>query len=167
MKKAIILTLICLGFALNSCKYYSLTGVEVHPDVKTFTVSRVVNQASTINPEVSFKFQDGFIQRLNRQTALQEVTTKGDIKYDIVITGYTFQPLSVNSGNVSAENKFTITLKCNFTNSKEEVNSFEKSFTSSRNYPGTTTLQAAESLLLDEIIEELIDKVFNESLVNW
>lgn len=167
MKKAVLMTILGLCVLLQSCKNYSFTGADVHPDLKTFTVNRIVNQSGSVNPDLAINLQDVLVTRLNRQTSLQELPRGGGLQYNIVVETYSIQPTSINSGAVAAENKFQIGIKCTFTNSKDEKKDFEKSFTSNRNFPSTTTFQDAETQLLDEIIKELVDKVFNESLVNW
>lgn len=167
MKKGILMLILGMGILFQSCKFYSFTGADVHPDLKTFTVSRIVNQSSSVNPDLSIELQDELVTRLNRQTSLQELPRGGGLRYDIVIESYTIQPTSISSGTVASENKFQIGIKCTFTNSKDEKKDFEKKFSSTRNFPSTTTFQDAEEQLLDELIKELVDKIFNESLVNW
>lgn len=167
MKKGILLTILCLGFLLQSCGHYSFTGADVHPDLKTFTVSRVINQSGSVNPNLSIDIQDKLVNRLNRQTTLQELPSGGGLLYDIVIDSYALQATSISSGAVASESKFQIGIKCTFTNSKDEKKDFEKKFSVNRNFPSTTTFQDAEAQLLDEMIDELVDKIFNESLVNW
>lgn len=167
MRKAIVMTILGLGMVFQSCSNYSFTGADVHPDLKTFTVSRIINQSSSVNPDLAINLQDELVTRLNRQTTLQELARGGGLQYDIVVENYTIQPTSINSGAVAAENKFQIGIKCIFTNTKDDKKDFEKKFSANRNFPSTTTFQDAEAQLLDELIKELVDKVFNESLVNW
>ena len=167
MKKGALMLILGMGVLFQSCKFYSFTGADVHPDLKTFTVSRIVNQSSSVNPDLAIELQDELVTRLNRQTSLQELPSGGGLRYDIVVQSYTIQPTSISSGTVAAENKFQIGIKCTFTNEEDEKKNFEKTFSSNRNFPSTTTFQDAEEQLLDEIIKELVDKIFNESLVNW
>lgn len=167
MKKGILTLILGLGVLFQSCKYYSFTGADVHPDLKTFTVTRIINQSSSVNPDLAINLQDELVNRLNRQTSLQELPKGGGLRYDIIVQSYTIQPTSISSGTVAAENKFQIGIKCTFTNAEDEKKNFEKTFSANRNFPSTTTFQDAESQLLDELIKELVDKIFNESLVNW
>lgn len=167
MRKALAITILGLGVLFQSCKFYSFTGADVHPDLKTFTVSRVINQSSSVNPDLAINLQDELTLRLNRQTTLQELPSGGGLRYDIIVESYTIQPTSINSGVVAAENKFQIGIKCIFTNAKDEKANFDMKFSANRNFPSTTTFQDAEAQLLDELVTELVDKIFNESLVNW
>jgi len=167
MKKYIALLIITMSFFTNSCKFYSLSGADVHSDLKTFSISRIINQAEIINPTLTNLLQTKLRNRLNRQTSLREVTSNGDLQYDVIITDYRVQETAVNSGSLSSENKLIISIKCTFTNSVEEKNNFETTFSTNENFSSTTTLQAAESLFLDDMSTILVDKIFNESLVNW
>lgn len=167
MKKGVLILILGIGILFQSCKFYSFTGADVHPDLETFTVSRIVNQSSTVNPDLAINLQDGLVTRLNRQTSLQELPRNGGLVYDIIVESYTIQPTSISSGAVAAESQFRVGIKCTFTNSKEEKNNFEMAFSATRNFPSTTTFQDAEQQFLGEIIDELVDKIFNESLANW
>lgn len=167
MKTLKYLIVLLSSLLLFSCKFYSFTGVNINPELKSFTVSRVINQASTVNPNLAIDLQDALMDRLNRQTGLQEQPKNGDLLYDVIIESYTITPTSINSGEVASENKFQIGIKCVFTNSVEETKNFEKSFSANLNYASTLSLQDAESQYLETLVEELVDRVFNESLVNW
>ena len=44
---------------------------------------------------------------------------------------------------------------------------FEQKFSSYRNFPASSDLSSVEDALVDEIVQEMVEKIFNRSLVNW
>lgn len=167
MKIMKICTLFLSLIILVSCKFYSFSGANIDPSLKSFSVSRVVNQAQTINPNLSLDLREELIDRLNKQTGLQEVSKKGDLNYSVVVENYTITPTAINNGAVATENRFQIGIKCIFTDVSDEKKNFEQSFTVQTNFPSTLSLQQAESQYLEDLIIQLVDNIFNQSLVNW
>ena len=51
--------------------------------------------------------------------------------------------------------------------SKYPEDDFEKSFSAYADYDSNNTLDAMESQLCEEIIEKLVDDIFNATVANW
>ena len=68
---------------------------------------------------------------------------------------------------MAASNRLTITLKVTFTNQTAPENDFDKSYSRYSDYDVSQSFSSVESALVDEIVEQLIDDIFNDSVVNW
>ena len=58
-------------------------------------------------------------------------------------------------------------MKITFTNRKYPEDDFEKNFSAYADYDSTNSLDSVESSLCDEIIEKLVDDIFNASVAQW
>jgi hypothetical protein len=64
-------------------------------------------------------------------------------------------------------NRFTITVKVKFTNSADPDMSFEQSFSRYEDYNSSLDLSQVETELSENIIEMIVEDIFNRAFVNW
>jgi len=101
------------------------------------------------------------------QTSLNLVDYDGDLDIRGEITGYTMQPTAITGNDQAAMNRLTITIKVKFTNTKDPEANFEQSFSRYKEFSAQVNFSGIENSLCEEIVNELIDDVFNKSVVNW
>jgi hypothetical protein len=54
-----------------------------------------------------------------------------------------------------------------FVNVLDDKKSFTQVFSAFRNFPASTDLRSVEDALVEEMVSELSDKIFNRALVQW
>ena len=101
------------------------------------------------------------------QTNLNFVSDVGDVDFQGEITDYDTRPLTVSGDALAAMNRFTITVKVKFTNAIEPDLSYEQNFSRYEDYAGDKELSSVEDDLVEKIVEQLIDDIFNKAFVNW
>jgi hypothetical protein len=52
-------------------------------------------------------------------------------------------------------------------NTLDDKKSFTQRFSAFRNFPASTDLRSVEDALVEEMVSELSDKIFNRALVQW
>ena len=119
-----------------------------------------------VYPPLTTKFNDELNNIYASQTRLNIVNAGGDLDLSGAITGYTLVPLSVGANALAAENRLTLTVKVHFINN---VTGEEKdnNYSANRTFPSTSTLNDVQDALIDEMIEEIIDQIFNGTVANW
>lgn len=155
-------------FALVSCSGgYSFTGASVPPEAKTISIKQFPNFASTVNPQLSQKLYDELQKMFSSQTTLVVNSDEGDLQLSGEITDYSARASSIGSNDNVATNRLTITIKVSFSNRFDYKADFEQSFSRYKDYNAALDLSAVESSLVDEIVTELCEDIFNKSVVNW
>jgi hypothetical protein len=155
----------------SGCKIYSLNDIGAIPEnVKTVKVNFIENRAQYRNPLLSPNLTDKLKQRITSQTRL--ANTSGDNPHWEIsgeITDYSVTTTGVSSSDGRQQttiNRLTVSVRIildkHIDNKKEEF-SISRSFDFSANQ----SLQAAESALLDEMIRNLTDEIFNRIFSNW
>ncbi|MDQ1772244.1 hypothetical protein GQR60_16525 [Labilibaculum sp. A4] len=159
----------CVAFVVTACKVsYSFTGGTLSPEVKTFSVQFFPNRAPLVNPNLSNQFTEALKEKFRGQTTLDEIVDgEGHLNFEGEITGYRTQALDVTADDISATNRLTVTVKVRFTNEIEPDNDFDKSFSAFRDFDSTKQLSEVEEGLVAEILEDIIDDIYNEAVVNW
>ncbi len=156
------------GLILTACSGgYSFTGASIPPGAKTLSVATFPNNASTVNPQLSQKLTEGLRQMFSSQTPLTVTTADGDLQVEGQIIGYDARAAALSSNDEVSTNRLTITIKVRFTNSIDPEANFEQQFSRYRDYPASKDFSAVENSLVDEIVTDLCEDVFNKSVVNW
>jgi hypothetical protein len=164
--KHILILLFCIT-CFAGCKFYSFTGASIPPQAKTFSVRHFPNHAQIIQPTLSQRFTESLQDKFTTQTRLSLTDGKGDLHFEGSITGYTTQPTAISGDDQAALNRLTVTVRVVFINEYDPKGDFERSFARYFDYDSRRSLSEVEDQALTEIIEALVDDIFNAAVVNW
>lgn len=166
MRKFLVLA--ALTLSVCSCGIYSFSGTSIQPDINTITIGYFEYKALKVNPSLSNELTEAIRTRFRRMTRLEQVDTDGDLEITGEVTGYTVAASAVAAGDVASKNRLTITVKVNFTNRKYPEDNFEdKNFSGYADYDSTLSLDAVEAGLTTEIVDKLVEDIFNATVAQW
>jgi len=151
-----------------SCKVnYSFTGASISPDVKTVSVPYMINSASTVVPTLTRTLTDALKDYYSSQTSLQVVDRNADLEVTGNITGYAVTPVAIQGNETAAMNRLTITVNVKFVNKKNPKQNFDNvAFSRYQDYP-VADLNTVQDRLIATITDQLIQDIFNKTVVNW
>ena len=163
-----LIVMLAAALVLSACSVsYSFSGTSIQPDVNTITINYIEYKALRVNPSLSNDLTEAIRNQFRRMTRLEQVEADGDMEITGEITGYDVSAAAVTANEVAARNKLTVTVKISFTDKKHPDEDFDKSFSAYAEYDSTNTLDAVESTLCAEIIEKLVEDIFNASVAQW
>lgn len=166
MKRIIVLLLTMLSVC--SCGIYSFSGTSIQPDVNTISISYFEYKAQKVNPSLSNDLTEAVRKQFRRMTRLEQVEMDGDLDIRGEVVGYTVSPSAVTADEVAAKNRLTVTVKVSFTNKKHPADNFtDKSFSAYEDYDSTNTLDSVESTLVSQIIDTIVEDIFNATVAQW
>ena len=167
MRKVLIImeAVLCLA----GCRVtYSFSGTSIDPDVHTICLPTFEYKAMRVNPSLSNELSEALRTRFRRMTSLEQVEMDGDLEIIGEITGYDVQASAVTAEEVAAQNRLTVVVKVDFNNVKHPEESFSgKSFSAYADYDSSNSLDAVESTLCSEIIDKIIEDIFNATVAQW
>lgn len=157
-----------LVLGTSSCGIYSFSGTSIQPDVHTITINYFEYRALQVNPTLSNDLTEALRQRFRQMTSLEQVDMDGDLEITGEVTGYSVSPSSVTADEVAAQNRLTVTVRVSFMNRKYPEDDFEGStFSGYADYDSSQSLDAVQSTLCAEIIEKLVEDIFNATVAQW
>ncbi|MBQ6688295.1 MAG: LptE family protein [Bacteroidales bacterium] len=173
--KRTILATICVvsalaltAFIVQSCGIYSFTGTSIQPDVKTVTINYFEYKALKVNPSLSNQMTEALQDKFIKLTRLELVDMDGDLEIIGQITGYDVKATAITANEQAAQNRLTVNVKISFINRKYPEDNFDdKSFSAYADFDAMQSLDAVESTLCDEIVEQLCEDIFNATVANW
>ena len=152
---------------LAACGIYKFNDTSIAPDVHTISVYTIENKAMKVNPTLSNTLTVALQDQYRKLTKLEMLEDGGDLEVSGYIASYDVTPTAVTSDEVAAQNRLTITVKITFKNNKHPEEDFEKSFAAFQDFDSTISLDAVEAQLVDEIVEILVEDIFNATVANW
>ena len=153
--------------AAVSCGIYSFSGTSIQPDVKSLSVEYFENKALKVNPSLSSSLSDALIEKYRKLTRLDILSEMGDMNVAGEIVNYDTKPMAVTKDEQASQNRLTIVVKICFTNKLYSEENFEKTFSAYADYDANEMLDAVEETLCEEIIEKLVEDIFNATVANW
>ena len=163
-----VLILVILSQALSSCKInYSFSGVNISPEVLTYEVQYFQNRAPIVQAQLSQVFTDALMDKIQSNTSLDLSTAGGDVQFSGEITGYQTRPTAITGDETAARNRLTITVRVKYTNVLEPDLDFDTSFSRYEDYDASQNITDVENTLIDLIVENLIEDIFNKAFVSW
>ncbi|MDR2036902.1 MAG: LPS assembly lipoprotein LptE [Bacteroidales bacterium] len=143
-----------------------MTGATVG-NAKTCQVNFFENRAEIVNPRLSLQVTEGLKDKIQANTSLNLVNNNADVLFEGEITGYSVQPQAVQASGTASKDRLTVTVKVKFTNEVSPELSYEKSFSRYAEYSSSQSFESVQSGLVDEILEQLMDDIFNEAFSTW
>ena len=158
--------------SITSCSgvNYSLSGINIPPDVKTVSVQLFQNQSTLINPLLAQVYTEKLKDKFINQTSLKVIQQDGDWQFSGAITAYDVSPVDRQAISGGTRNKLTISIKVTFKDIKtkvEEEKSKEFTFSRFQDFDAAASFNSIESELIDKITDALVLDVFNETALTW
>lgn len=154
--------------SMSSCGFYSLSGVTLPGDIKTFQVDYFGYQATLVEPGIERTFTLNLQDLIQDQSRLSLVPRNGDYMYQGEITRFYIAPMTATANSTASQSRLTIEINLRFTNTKIDEESFEKKYSFFYDYSANTQLQgSALDTALEVIYEQITQDIFNDTLAKW
>jgi hypothetical protein len=156
---------------LTACSItYKFNGSSIdYTKVKTITFETFPNRSTgfvwgPMESMFNTALQDIYMQ----QTRLQQVKRGGDLELSGEITNYDAYNKGVGADGYSTMAELRMTVRVNFTNRSNPSENFEsKQFSSSREYDATQQLASVQDELVNQMIKDIVEQIFNSTVANW
>lgn len=163
-----LFSLLLLSVIISGCTVkYSLSGASIPAAAQTVSIAYFPNNALMVSPQLSSTLTDALKTRFQRQTRLSLVSEGGDLDFGGEITNYTSTPAAISGDEEAVLNRLTVTVRVRYTSVLEPQYNYEKTFSAFKDYDSNTLLQEVEGTLITQIVEELVEDIFNAAVSNW
>ena len=137
----------------------------------TINIGYFENTAPYVLPTLSQDFTEALKSRIRSTTSLDIVRTEqADAVMTGSITGYSIAPASIQATNsstppIAGASALTITVEVKYVNNIDKHNSYEQSFSESKNFTGDIASQ--QNTLVPALITQITEDIFNKAFANW
>ncbi len=152
-----------LGYSTKGATTTGLKTVSVQ-----YIENRVLeNNGGIVQPGFSQEFTDALKDYIQSNTNLVLINGTGDADFEGEIITFDQRPVSITADDIAAQNRFTIAVKIRYVNSVNPELDFESNFSRYEDYSSTMTFDDAQSNYSKDIVNLLIEDIFNKAFVNW
>ena len=166
-KNFILLSLLLISLFINSCGVYKLNSGSIPPDVKTISIEKIYNESGLGPTNLSQNMTEKLKAYYQSNTKLLLVPSNADWRLEGKITGYASSGVAPKGNETSASNRLTITAKIIFTNTKNEKESFDQSFSFFQDYEQEKTIFDVEGELVPKILDQIVLDIYQKTAANW
>ncbi|MFN3529983.1 MAG: LPS assembly lipoprotein LptE [Bacteroidia bacterium] len=162
----LILFWLCLPF-MEACGVYSFSGASIPPEARTITIVQIENNAPIVVPILGQVLSDRMRDKFLAETGLSLADSDGDLEFEGVIVDYTVSPAAATANETTALSRLTIGVKMSYSSRINPDDDWEQSFRRFADFDASQDLASIEEQLIEEIVRQLIDDIFNKAFVNW
>ena len=134
---------------------------------KTFSMNAFPNNASIINPSLSFITVDALRQKVLSESSLKFTESDGDAHFEGTITGYTITPIQATGNRISAQSRLTISVQVVYINLANDKINYNITFSDFDDFDNSVDFASVETQLVEKILKKLIDQIYNASMEDW
>ncbi|MGI6222200.1 MAG: LptE family protein [Prevotella sp.] len=164
----LVIVAIC-SLSLCGCKVsYGFNGSSIdYNKTKTITIADFPIRSSYVWGPMGPMFNNALKDEFANHTRLQQVKRNGDLQIEGEITQYSQRNKSVSSEGYAAQTELAITVNVRFTNRVNHAEDFERNFTSTASYETTQSLVSVQQELVQQMVDDLCEQIFNATVANW
>jgi len=164
-----VISCMTMLLVLSGCTVsYKLNRASIdYNTTKTITLESFSNRASYQWAPMAPMFNQTLSDRYNQQTKLKQVKRDGDLVIAGEITSYDQTNKSIAADGYSSLVQLRMTVNVRFTNNKKHEQDFDKTFSANREYDSSQQLAAVQEELVQQMIDDIVDQIFNATVAIW
>ena len=163
--------LMLVAVLVSACSIsYKFNGSSIdYTKVKTISFETFPNRSvgfvwGPMESMFNTALQDIYMQ----QTRLQQVSRGGDLQLSGEITNYDAYNKGVGADGYSTMAELRMTVRVTFSNASNPQENFEaQQFSSRREYDSSQQLAAVHDELVNQMIKDIVEQIFNATVANW
>lgn len=166
--KACLFLLFITSILWNGCSF-SFKGTSIASNIKTYYVEDfILDQAASIAPaDLDIIFTNRLINKIRDESSLNYDDENPDIIFSGNITRFTVNPAAPIEGNTTLLNRLDISAKINYEVVENEKDNWTKNYTEFEDFPSDQDLGSVQDGLIEIILDDMLEKVFNDAFSNW
>lgn len=168
LTKYVLPVVLCI---LTACTVsYKFNGSSINYDkVKTISFQNFPNRsAAFVWGPMESMFNTSLQDKYMQQTRLKQVRQGGDLELSGEITNYDAYNKGVGSDGYSTMAELRMTVNVRFVNNSNHAEDFsDQQFAASREYNASQQLSSVQEELVQQMIDEIVEQIFNATVANW
>ncbi len=154
---------------LSSCSIsYKFTGTSLNYDkVKSISVDKFPLRSSYVWAPMESMFYNTLVDEYSKKTKLTVLKRGGDLQVSGEIVEYSQTNKSIAADGYSAQTQLKVTVNVRFVNNSNHAEDFEQRFSATTDYDSSQQLSQVQESLVQEMINDIVNQIFNATVANW
>ncbi len=165
---AAILATVCLAVVTACTVTYKFSGSSINYDlVKTISIDKFPIRSAYVWSPMEAMFYNTITDAYAQKTKLEVLKRNGDLQLSGEIVEYSQTNKSIASDGFAAQTQLKISVNVRFVNNTKHEEDFEKRFSATAEYDSSQQLNDVQEELVQEMITDIVDQIFNATVANW
>ena len=154
---------------LSACSIsYKFNGASIdYTKTKTIQISPFPIRSAYVWAPMQAIFSNELTDVFARQTKLQQVNRNGDLQLSGEIVEYSQYNKAVSADGYSSQVQLKMTVNVRFVNNANHDEDFEQKFSATTQYDASQNLMTVQEELVTQMVEDIVDQIFNATVANW
>jgi len=165
-KTTILLSLLML---LTACSVtYKFNGSSINYEkVKSISIDKFPIRSAYVWSPMESMFYNAITDEYAQKTKLEVLKRNGDLQLSGEIVEYSQTNKAIAADGFAAQTQLKISVNVRFTNNSNHNEDFERRFSATAEYDSSQQLNAVQEELVQEMIDDIVDQIFNATVANW
>ncbi len=150
---------------LESC--YNFKGISIPPDINTFYVDNFSLAIPDAPIDLNQLFTELLREKIREESRLVNDNNNPDIVFSGSVTRFYIESVAPEEDNTVSLNRMQISVKVNYTSEINPDDNWSKTYNDFEDFDSNLALQTVQDDLIAEIIEDIVERIFNDSFTNW
>jgi len=151
---------------MYSC--YGFKGISIPPDINTFYVEDFTLAGNVSPPaDLSQIFAEALRKKVREESRLVNDESTPDIIFEGSIVQYRISSVAPEEGTTTSLNRLEIAISINYINEVNPDDSWKKRYSDFEDFDATADFQNLKDGLIDVIVEDIMERIFNDTFTNW
>ena len=157
-------TLVCV----SSCGiFYDFKGISIDSKIKTFYVEDFVRGVPDCPVDLDQRFAELLRQKVRDESPLIRDENEPDIAFLGTVTSYRTVSVAPEEGATTSLNRLEINVRVELINYLDEEKNWKKSYNAFQDYDSNIDFGAIEETITADIIDDIVERIFNDAFTNW
>ncbi len=152
--------LLCMG-----C--YNFRGITIAPEIKTYYVEDFSATVLDLPGDLNYLFAEELRRKVREESKLVYSETDPHIVFSGALTKYNISAIAPDGNSTTSLNRLDIGIKVTYVNELNEEDTWTKSYSDFEDFDSNANFQEIEEGLYDVIIEDILERVFNDAFTDW
>ncbi len=146
---------------------YSFKGITIPPDVNTFYVENFELRANSAPAAIEIQLTESLRRKIREGSRLTATDINPDAEFYGSITQYRVEYAGAQQGDQAALNKLILNVSVTYSDNIDEENSYQKNYSQNTTFSADADLSDVEDTLVETLIDEITEQIFNDTYTDW
>ena len=152
---------------LGCGRFYDFQGISIASELKSFQVENFTFSDPQCQSGVEENMAEALRRKIRDESPLTNDNTQPHITFTGKVTKCSTTYIAPTEDNTTSLNRFEISLAIEYFNNLDEEDYWKKNYSAFQDYDANTDFLSLQDDLTDQIVVDIVERIFNDAFTNW
>ena len=154
-----------MALLMSAC--YNFKGISIPPDINTYYVDNFSLARPDMPIDLNQLFTEKLREKIRQESRLVNDNNTPDIVFSGSVTKFAIDFVAPDENNTTSLNRMSIGIRVEYSNELNPDDNWSKSYSDFEDFDSNQDLQSIQDQLIEDIIDDIVERIFNDSFTNW